>query len=65
MGVLLAFLYVVIGAIVAFCLRYLHLKAGGTCYDDSFDCVMIGIFWPVAAPFAFAIHFAEEMNRRK
>lgn len=65
MGVLLAFLYVVIGAIVAFGLYYLHLKVGRTRYNDSFDCVMVGIFWPVAAPFAFAIHFAEEMNRRK
>lgn len=65
MGILLAFLYVVIGAIVAFGLYYLHLKAGRRCYDDSFNCIMVGIFWPVAAPFAFAIYFAEEMNRRK
>lgn len=65
MSVLLAFLYVVIGAIVAFGLYYLRLKAGRRYCDDSFTCVMVGIFWPVAAPFAFAIYFAEEMNRRK
>ena len=65
MGVLLLFLYVVIGAIVAFGLYYSRLKAGRRCHGDSFDCVMVGIFWPVAAPFAFAIYLAEEMNRKK
>lgn len=65
MNILLAFLYVAIGAVVAFSIYYLHLKAGSRYYDESFNCVMIGIFWPVAAPFAFALYFAEEMNRRK
>lgn len=64
MDVLLAFLYVFIGAIVAFALRYLRLKAGRY-YDDSFVCVLVGIFWPVAALFAFAIYFAEEMSGKK
>ena len=50
MSILLAFVYVVIGAIVAFSIYYLRLKSGSKYYDESFNCVMIGIFWPVAAP---------------
>lgn len=65
MSILIAFLYVIIGAIVAFALYYLRLKAGSRYCDDSFTSVVVGIFWPVAAPFAFAVFFAEEMNRRK
>ena len=65
MSILLAFVYVVIGAIVAFSIYYLRLKSGSKYYDESFNCVVIGILWPVSAPFAFALYFAEEMNRRK
>lgn len=65
MTILLTFLYIIIGAIFAFVLYYLRLKAGSRYNDESFRCVVIGIFWPVAAPFAFALYFAEEMNRRK
>ena len=42
MSILLAFAYVVIGAVVAFSIYYLHLKSGSKYYDESFNCVMIG-----------------------
>lgn len=65
MNALLIFLYTIIGSIITFCLYYLRRKAGSTDSDDSFQCVVIGVIWPIAAPFAFALYFAEEMNRRK
>lgn len=65
MIILMAFLYVVIGGIVTFALHYLQVKSGKRYCDDGFVPVMTGIFWPVAAPFTFALYLAEEMNRRK
>lgn len=65
MVILLGLLYIIAGALVTFALYYVYQKAERRCEDDSFTCVMVGIFWPVAAPFAFAIHFAKELNRRK
>lgn len=65
MIILFGLLYVIIGAAVTFALYYLYQKAGREYYDDSFNCLMVGLLWPVAAPFAFALHFAKELNRRK
>lgn len=64
MTVLLVILYIIVGALITFLLFYLHGKSNKY-YDDGFYCVVIGIFWPIAAPFALALYFANEMNRRK
>lgn len=65
MVILFALLYVIVGGIITFTLYYLRLKAGDRYCDDSFTSVMTGIFWPIAAPFMFAVYLAEAMNRRK
>lgn len=65
MSIPLSFLYIIIGAAATFYLHYLHLKDGNRSDDDGIFCVMIGVFWPVAAPFALAIHFSENIYWRK
>lgn len=52
-------LYVCIGAIVTFALYKLHVLINNYSRSTSEYCVTIGCFWPFAAPFAFAIYFAE------
>lgn len=52
------------GAIITYALRHLYLSADYNEYtsyysDNSVYCVVVGIFWPVAAPFAFAVYFAK------
>lgn len=64
MIVLLLFLYICMGAIITYALRHLYLSADyyeytGSCSDNDVYCVVVGIFWPVAAPFAFAMYFAQ------
>lgn len=60
---LLSLLYLWIGAGFSFALYRLYIKAderNGDGYNDkSYYCVFIGLFWPVAAPFAFALFFAK------
>ena len=61
MIVLLLLLYLCIGAIVTFVEPY--NKYGG--FEDGY--IVVGIFWIVAAPFAFAVFFAkygEELKKR-
>lgn len=59
------FLYIFIGAAVTYYLHYLY--SNKACYKpkDTYDsistpsyCVMIGIFWLFAAPFAFALYYS-------
>lgn len=67
MIVLWCFLYLCIGAIVTFVLRRLHLIAEPRAKytSDSTGYVVIGVFWIVTAPFAFALFFAEYGEKLK
>lgn len=61
---LLLFLYICIGAVITYVLRHLYLSANyheytSFCSSNSEYCVAVGIFWLVAAPFAFAMYFAK------
>lgn len=61
---MLTLLYICIGAFVTFVLYYLYLLADryeyGRGYNDKATySVVIGVLWPVAAPFAFALYFAK------
>ena len=64
---LLVFLYLCIGAIVTFSLCRLYTivepynKYNG--FEDGY--IMIGVFWIVAAPFAFAVFFAKYGEKLK
>lgn len=64
MIILALFLYLCIGAVITYTLRHLYLSADYSKYthyssDNNSYCVVIGIFWLVAAPFAFAMYFAK------
>lgn len=67
MIVLLVFLYLLIGAIVTFALCRLYVivepynKYNG--FEDGY--IMVGVFWIVAAPFAFAVFFAKYGEKLK
>lgn len=53
--------YILVGAFVSYTLYRLHAITGYRCDEDlSGYCVVIGIFWPITSPFAFAIFFAKE-----
>lgn len=61
---LILFIYICIGAFVSYCLYKLysditHVRYGEYHNDKADYCVFIGIFWPFAAPFAFALYFAQ------
>lgn len=58
MTVLLVLLYLCIGAIVTFAL---YNKYNG--FEDGY--IMVGVFWIVAAPFAFAVFFAKYGEKLK
>lgn len=64
---LLVFLYLCIGAIVTFALCHLYTivepynKYNG--FEDGY--IMTGVFWIVAAPFAFAVFFAKYGEKLK
>lgn len=61
---LLMFLYLCIGAIVTFALCRLYSIVEP--YDEYvFESVLIGVFWIVAAPFAFAVFFAKYGEKLK
>ena len=61
--IILLLLYLCIGAVFSYALYRLYIQADsnyGRGYDDkSGYCVMIGLSWPVSAPFAFAVYFAK------
>lgn len=67
MIVLLIFLYLCIGVIVTFALCRLYAivepynKYNG--FEDGY--IMVGVFWIVAAPFAFAVFFAKYGDKLK
>ena len=65
MAVLLVLLYLCIGAIVTFTLCRLYVepynKYNG--FEDGY--IMVGVFWIVAAPFAFAVFFAKHGEKLK
>lgn len=65
LALVLSFLYIIIGAIVTFALMYLSAVNNSDYFSDSFDGVVVGITWPVSAPFAFALLIAEKLRRRK
>lgn len=62
---LLFFLYICVGAVITYTLRHLYISADYREYANSdyncnnLYCVMVGMFWFVAAPFAFAMYFAK------
>ncbi len=57
------FLYVFVGAAIGSLYYYLQLKRNWR-YDDPGGAILIGAFWPVAAPFAFGFYFARMMSER-
>ena len=63
---LLVFLYLCIGAIVTFALCRLYTivepynKYNG--FEDGY--IMTGVFWIVAAPFAFVAKYGEKLKKR-
>lgn len=63
MSFLLMLLYICVGAFVTFALYYLYIFAdsdyGRGWHDKAGYCVVMGVLWPVAAPFAFALYFAK------
>lgn len=67
MTVLLVLLYLCIGAIVTFALCRLYVivepynKYNG--FEEGY--IMVGVFWIVAAPFAFAVFFAKYGEKLK
>lgn len=68
MMLLLFFLYICVGALVTFALYSLYIRADrANCgwNDQSYYCVIIGVLWPVAAPFAFAVFFAKYGKDKK
>ena len=60
------FLYIAIGAAISSAYYYVRLRGDKVRYRS--ECVpiavTIGIFWPVAAIFAFGLHYAEEFSGR-
>ena len=61
--IILLLVYLCIGAVITYTLRYLYLTADSYAYarsssDNASYCVIIGITWLLTAPFAFAIYFA-------
>lgn len=67
MTVLLVFLYLCIGAIVTFalCRLYTIVKPYDKYSSFEFEYTVVGIFWIVAAPFAFAVFFAKYGEKLK
>ena len=59
MIILLSLLYISIGAFVTFELYRLYQKSLGRREDNAAYCVVMGLLWPIAAPFAFALYFAK------
>lgn len=60
---ILAFLYVLIGAAVGSLYYYLQLKRSRI-NADTYTAAWIGALWPVVAPFAFGFYFARTMSER-
>jgi hypothetical protein len=67
MTVLLVLLYLCIGAIVTFALCRLYVIVEPYNKYDGFEdgYIMVGVFWIVAAPFAFAVFFAKYGEKLK
>lgn len=62
MIILLSFLYIVVGAAVCGVVYYMWFWRE---YDGGWHSLLVGFFWPVAAPFTFAILLAKQARRRK
>lgn len=60
------FLYIVIGAAISSAYYYVRLRGNKVSYRSDVIpiAVTVGIFWPVAAVFAFGLHYAEEFSGR-
>ena len=67
MAVLLVLLYLCIGAIVTFtlCTLYTILEQYDKYYCFAYAYIAVGVFWIVAAPFAFAVFFAKYGEKLK
>ena len=57
-SILIFAMYVAIGALLASFHYYLKVKESTRCCDAE-PSVMLGVFWPIAALFAFGIYFAK------
>ena len=59
------FMYIIAGAVISSLFYYVKARdVRGYC-DYLIPAVVIGIFWPVAAVFAFGLHYAErEASKR-
>ena len=65
--VLIIFLYLLIGGALAFAYKYLSQKwKTHYCEEDATGVAIVsGVFWPIVAPFAFAIMTAKEFAKEK
>lgn len=60
----LCIVYILIGAAVGSIYYYLQLKNNK--YDDDVCySVLIGLFWPCVAPFAFGLYYAKKLSKNK
>lgn len=69
MTVLLIVLYIIVGAAASGAISYLWTSSPEFISADNDDLlygpIMIGVFWPVAAPFAFALYFSKKIYYEK
>lgn len=67
MAVLLVLLYLCIGAIVTFalCRLYTIVEPYDKYSGFEYEYIAVGVFWIVAAPFAFAVFFAKYGEKLK
>lgn len=56
-------LYIIFGAIIGGIYYYLQLKRDEY-EDDVFVPIMVGLGWPIVAPFAFAFYYARKLSER-
>lgn len=61
--VVFGILYIIIGAAIGSLLYYLQLKQDSRDRDAD-AAISIGVFWPVASPFAFGLYLAEKLSKR-
>ena len=61
MVILYILVYILVGAAASFGYKYLSMKWDPYCYEDeeSLWAGLSGVFWPIVAPFTFAVMIAK------
>ena len=62
---LFAVLYIIVGAAISSAYYFIQLKTQERWDDELFAPILIGIFWPAAAPFAFGFCYARHLSENK